>query len=55
LTCNTGVPAASYQPHATVCGVGNSVYDFPTGGDDQSRLAVRPALGAAGDPTDDGV
>src|SRR5689334_1146967 len=39
LTRSTGAPAASYQPHATVCGVGISVCFAPTRGDDQSSAA----------------
>src|SRR5215472_8240429 len=31
-TRNTGSPAASYHPHATVLGVGMSVYVFPGAG-----------------------
>src|SRR3569833_4024514 len=41
LTRSTGAPAASYQPHATVCGVGISVCTLPaTGVDQSSGLAV---------------
>src|SRR5665213_1248067 len=57
LTRRTGSPFESYQPHATVFGVGISVYDLPTDGDDQSSIAVADPIGALppGAPTDDGV
>src|SRR5437764_15121627 len=66
LTRSTGAPAASYQPHATVFGVGINVCDAPGAGAGQSvrgaasaqtryaPIAI-PGLGFATVPTDDGL
>src|SRR5438874_1122982 len=66
FTRSTGAPAASYQPHATVFGVGIKVCDAPGAGAGQSvrgaasaqtRYAPAdvPGLGLAAALTDDGV
>src|SRR4051812_21155046 len=66
LTRSTGAPAASYQPQATVFGVGISVCSAPRLGAGQSvrgaasaqtRSAppIIPGPGLAAAPTDDGV
>src|SRR5215472_6564810 len=58
-TRNTGSPAASYHPHATVCGVGISVYVLPGAGAGHATLgscaidADKALLGVA--ETEDGV
>ncbi len=55
-TRSTGSPAASYQPHATVFGVGTIVYVRPGAGAGHVVIAVwADADGAGVAETDDGV
>src|SRR5262249_1640416 len=48
FTCNTASPAASYQPHATVFGVGINVCTLPATGVDQSSGLAVASQDAAG-------
>ncbi len=45
-TVSTGLPAASYQPHATVFGVGINVYVRPGAGAGQCTRIACPDVGA---------
>src|SRR5262245_44436356 len=54
-TRSTGSPAASYQPHATVFGVGISVCDRPARGVLQSSACVGADAGAPLCKTEDGA